>query len=81
MKKEKYIKTIEELKIMQRTLKPCPFCGSGMAIVLDGFGFTLRHSQDKTFECFIASDSFSSYGRVDNLIEDWNKRFEYLDKK
>jgi len=76
MKKEKRIKTIEELRKLQHELLPCPFCGCKMGILIDGFGFTLKHSQDKTCECFIGSDSFSSYGCADNLAEDWNNRID-----
>lgn len=74
MKKEKRIKTIYELQKLQSNLKHCPFCDCRMGIVLDGFGFTLIHTVDRTCECIISSDSFPSYGCADNLADDWNTR-------
>jgi|ADurb_Leu_01_Slu_FD_contig_21_3507400_length_295_multi_3_in_0_out_0_1 hypothetical protein len=74
---KKRIKTIDELKTLQKKLLPCPFCGCKMGIFLDGFGFTLKHTEERSGSCFIAYDSYSSYGCADSLADDWNQRSDF----
>lgn len=61
---------------MSEELKPCPFCGCEVKIVIDvdgifGKSYTIVHPEST---CIIASfDCYSTEDR-NKLIEHWNKR-------
>lgn len=65
---------------MSEELKPCPFCGCEVKIVIGIYGvlgapdhYTIVHPEN---DCIM--DEFACYSTDDKdfLIEDWNKRVE-----
>lgn len=64
-------------------LKPCPFCGGEISLVLySGFGFMLHHAHEDNPECPIASYECDGgilggvyiYGTEEQAVEAWNRR-------
>lgn len=64
-------------------LKPCPFCGGKVSIVLySGLGFMLHHAHEDNPECPIASYECDGgilggvyiYGTEEQAVEAWDRR-------
>jgi hypothetical protein len=71
-------------------LKPCPFCGGKVSIVLSysGLGFMLHHAHEENPGCPIASYECDGgilggvyiYDTEEQATEAWNKRDENYDE-
>jgi len=71
---QKMLKLNSELNKFCKLMKPCPFCGVQMGILISpekwGYEWFGKHKSPCILEC----NPSGLYGRIDMLIEEWNRR-------
>jgi hypothetical protein len=74
MKEDDIVELCKKLRKSIKNLKPCPFCGCEISILISpSWGFQW-HGEHKEGICILEGNPSASYGRIDTLIEEWNKR-------
>jgi len=65
---------INRIKEEVNKMKPCPFCGCKMSILITPNWGLQWHGDHSDCQCVLESNPSASYGRIESLMDDWNMR-------